>query len=358
MKLTLVAGARPNFMKIAPIIHSILNARKVGEDFEFRLIHTGQHYDKSLSENFFEDLEIPSPNLNLEVGSGTHAEQTGEIMLGFERELVSHPTDLVIVVGDVNSTLACSIVAKKSGIKVTHVEAGIRSGDWSMPEEINRKVTDSICDYFFTTSRTASDKLIEEGHNPDSIFFVGNTMIDTLVNNRERFRAPNLFELPEKYLLLTMHRPSNVDDEESLKRVFNLIVQGAKGIIIIFPVHPRTKKSMRNIHLPNQFLCVDPVRYFEFMFLVENSIGVITDSGGIQEETSYLGVPCLTLRENTERPETVEIGTNHLIGKKWDSIPELIEDMILGKWKKGIIPELWDGKTAKRIIKILPTLDL
>lgn len=356
MIITIVAGARPNFMKIAPIIEAINQKNKEGVNIHFRLVHTGQHYDKNLSDTFFEELNIPFPDVNLEVKSGTQAEQTAAIMIGFERYLKNNPTDLVMVVGDVTSTMACTIVAKKEGVKVAHVEAGIRSGDLRMPEEINRMVTDSLTDYFFTTSTYANTNLKKLGFFDDQIFFVGNVMIDTLRKNEQRLKQPQLWKelgLREKnYIVMTLHRPSNVDEEQQLKALISQIVSLGKDYPIIFPVHPRTKKLLQDLDLNFENLYyVEPLGYLEFNYLVKNAFAVLTDSGGITEETTVMNVPCVTLRENTERPETCEIGTNVLVGNDPEKIAHSFEELLSGKWKKGQIPELWDGNAAKRIIE-------
>ena len=355
MKIIIVAGARPNFMKIAPIIEAI-NARKVqGFDINFRLIHTGQHYDKNLSDTFFEELNIPYPDVNLEVKSGTQAEQTAAIMIGFEKELEKKPCDLMMVVGDVTSTMACTIVAKKAGIKVAHIEAGIRSGDMRMPEEINRIVTDSLTDYFFTTSKHANNNLIKLGVTKENIFFVGNVMIDTLLKNEARFKKPFFWDKlrlePKKYMVITLHRPSNVDEEELLKALITQIATLGKDYPIIFPVHPRTKKMLKGLKLNFENLhYINPLGYLEFNYLVKHAFAVLTDSGGITEETTVMNIPCITLRENTERPETCEIGTNVLVGTDLDKIIEAFKILLSGQWKQGQIPELWDGKAAERIV--------
>lgn len=358
MKIALIAGARPNFMKIAPIIHALQKAQKVDKDIQFRLVHTGQHYDPNMSDTFFEDLNIPHPNANLECSGGTQAQQTASIMVAFEKELIANPSDLVLVVGDVTSTMACSIVAKKLNTKVAHIEAGIRSGDLSMPEEINRMVTDSITDYFFTTTKWASENLMNSGVKQEHIFFVGNVMIDTLLANRTKFIAPKFwkeFKLVEKeYFVLTLHRPANVDDAEKLMELLNEITSSATGLPIIFPMHPRTAKIFNELGITaSNLFIVDPLGYLEFNFLVERAKGVITDSGGITEETTILGVPCITLRENTERPETISIGTNELIGTNPKSIKPALDKLLSGKWKKGGIPELWDGNSSERIVNVL-----
>lgn len=355
-----MAGARPNFMKIAPIIEAIQLAQAEGAPLKYALVHTGQHYDSRMSHDFFEQLNIPQPDINLESGGGTQAEQTAAIMVRFEKYLQGNPADLVMVVGDVTSTLACSIVAKKSNIRVAHVEGGIRSGDMTMPEEVNRIVTDSISDYFFTTTRSANENLKREGKRGKQLFLVGNTMIDTLNKNLSRLIKPSFWDhdqLKEKeYIVLTLHRPANVDRKEQLQAILASIQKNAGGKKIIFPVHPRTRKNMESFGIeinPKQVLLVDPQGYLEFNFLVKHALGVITDSGGITEETTVMGIPCMTLRDNTERPETCTIGTNELIGTDPEAIPAHLKKMISGNWKKGAIPELWDGHTAKRIVSVL-----
>ena len=361
MKITLVAGARPNFIKIAPLINAIKQQQLKGKNIAFRLVHTGQHYDKNLSDTFFEELNIPHPDANLEVKSGSQAEQTAAIMIAFEKELLAHPCDLVLVVGDVNSTMACAIVAKKANIKVAHVEAGIRSGDWSMPEEINRIVTDSITDYFFTTSKWASDNLLQYGANSNQIYFVGNVMIDTLHQNLHRIAPPTFWEEYEltnqNYIVLTLHRPSNVDQENELVQLLVGINELTNGKKVVFPIHPRTKAILgeRNIALSN-ILFVEPQGYLNFMYLIKNSFAVITDSGGISEETTVLGIPCFTMRHNTERPETVSVGTNHLVGTSIENLKKTFSELVVNKPTQKGIPELWDGKAAERIIAILLNL--
>jgi UDP-N-acetylglucosamine 2-epimerase (non-hydrolysing) len=354
MLIDIIAGARPNFMKIAPIIQAILKLKDPG--INYRLIHTGQHYDKNMSETFFEQLNIPQPDVRLGSVGNTTAEQTASIMVNYEKLLIEKKSDLCLVVGDVTSTMACSIVAQKMQINVAHVEAGIRSGDWSMPEEINRLITDSISNLFFTTTLHASQNLISSGVPKSKIHFVGNTMIDTLLKNKPRFRKPTFWEKynldKDKYLVLTLHRPSNVDNIESLKLIIESVIDSAQDTKIIFPIHPRTLKNFEKLGLSHtNLIIVEPLGYLEFNFLVENTICVITDSGGITEETTYLGIPCLTLRENTERPETVEIGTNELVGSNPKMIKKAMQKLFSGNWKKGQIPEYWDGLTSERIIK-------
>lgn len=437
MNITLIAGARPNFMKIAPLIKAIeqFNEQKVesgksrvesqewkveSEKIAYRLVHTGQHYDKNMSDTFFEELGIPAPDTNLGCGGGTQAEQTAAIMVAFEKELIAHPADIVLVVGDVTSTMACSIVAKKLNTRVCHVEAGIRSWDLSMPEEINRMVTDSLADYMFTTSEVANRNLQRMGAElmlndeclmlngdaslnggevaedkyayervPQRVWYVGNVMIDTLLANRARFRQPevwNTLALQEKqYIVMTMHRPANVDEENHLRAMMEQIVDNAHGLPIVFPIHPRTAKLFYNLwkptsdsslkgreectvygveckegeelakRFPNLHI-VEPLGYLEFNYLVERAKAVVTDSGGITEETTVMGVPCITLRDNTERPETCTVGTNELIGTNPAAIKPALDKLFAGEWKKGGVPTLWDGHTAERIIAILASL--
>lgn len=358
MKVTIIAGARPNFMKIAPVIHAIQRAQSNGKQISYRLVHTGQHYDKNMSGTFFEELNIPQPDVNLGVGGGTQAEQTAGIMIAFEKDLIAHPTDLVIVVGDVTSTMACSIVAKKLNTKVAHIEAGIRSWDLTMPEEINRMVTDSLTDMFFTTSEVANTNLRNLGAKQDHIYFVGNVMIDTLLANKSRFVCPELYgklQLQEKkYIMLTMHRPANVDEASKLQKTMTEIVNNVHDFPIIFPIHPRTAKIFKDLGIesPNLHI-VEPMGYLEFNYMVQHSLAVITDSGGITEETTVMGVPCITLRDNTERPETCTVGTNELIGTNPAAIKPTLDLLFSGQWKKGGIPELWDGHAAERIVDIL-----
>lgn len=358
MHITLIAGARPNFMKVAPIIAAIKKQQQSGKNISYSLVHTGQHFDEKMSATFFHQLNIPEPDVNLACGGGTQAEQTAAIMVNFEKYLLTHPTDLVLVVGDVTSTMACAIVAQKCQTKVAHVEGGIRSNDWTMPEEINRLVTDSITNYFFTTSEVANENLKQIGVNPERIFFVGNTMIDTLLVNESRFVAPEFFHslnlIPKQYLVITMHRPANVDDPSKLQELLSEIMNNTHQLPVIFPVHPRTKKvyEQLNLKFDHLFLC-DPLPYLEFNYLVKHARAVITDSGGITEETTVMQIPCITLRDNTERPETCTIGTNELIGTNPQAIKPALNKLFSGDWKKGNIPPLWDGKAAERIIDAL-----
>jgi UDP-N-acetylglucosamine 2-epimerase (non-hydrolysing) len=361
MLIDIIAGARPNFMKIAPIIDAIKQKQKKDKNLEYRLIHTGQHYDKNMSDSFFEQLGIPHPDENLGVGSGTQAEQTAGIMVGYEKLILKRKPNVCIVVGDVTSTMACAISAKKLGVKVAHVEAGIRSFDLTMPEEINRMVTDSITDYYFTTSAVANSNLKKNGISKEKILFVGNTMIDTLLKQMPRFIQPPFWEsigLKEKeYLVMTLHRPANVDDADNLKALLTAIKNSSNNIPIIFPVHPRTLKNINALDLNfTNLYKVEPMSYLEFNFLVKHAKGVITDSGGITEETTVMGVPCITLRDNTERPETINLGTNELIGTNPIGIPPALEKLLNGNWKKGGIPPKWDGKTGKRIIDLILNL--
>lgn len=358
MIITLIAGARPNFMKIAPIIEAIEKAASKGEKISYRLIHTGQHYDKKMSGDFFVQLGIPEPHANLEAGGGSQAEQTAAIMVRFEKELLENPTDLVLVVGDVTSTMACAITAQKLCIPVAHVEGGIRSGDWTMPEEINRLVTDSITNYFFTTSEVANQNLRKSGVPEEKIFFVGNTMIDTLLKQMPKFSKPTFWDglgLKEKnYLVMTLHRPSNVDDPERLKSLLDILESETGNFPVIFPIHPRTKNNLEKFGIKlNQVKAVEPLGYLEFNYLVKHAKGVITDSGGITEETTVMKVPCMTLRNSTERPETCTIGTNVLVGTDPQAIKPYLGKLLKSEWKHGEIPEKWDGKTAERIVEAL-----
>ena len=355
MKIIIVAGARPNFMKIAPIIHEIKASQKQGKHISYKLIHTGQHYDANLSGTFFDELGIPKPDINLSAHSGTQAEQTGAIMTGFEKVLQENPTDLVLVVGDVTSTMACTIVAKKAHVAVAHVEAGIRSGDLKMPEEINRMVTDSITDYFFTTSALATQNLIALGTDKESIFFTGNVMIDTLKKNIPSLKKPVFWDdlsLSNKnYFVLTLHRPSNVDQLGPFSELLSLIVKKSNGLPIVFPVHPRTQKILKNANLTFKNLhYVSPQGYLSFIYLIKNSKAIFTDSGGITEEASVLDVPCITFRDSTERPETCELGTNMLVGNDVDKINKAFSLLDNNSWQKGQEIPRWDGKAARRIV--------
>jgi len=361
MKIDLIAGARPNFMKIASIIDAIHAAQSENKNIEYRLIHTGQHYDKNMSENFFTQLGIPHPHVNLGAGGGSQSEQTAAIIIGYEKLLMTEKSDLCLVVGDVNSTMACSIVAQKLHVPVAHVEAGIRSGDWTMPEEINRLVTDAITNFFFTTTPEAGEILKKSGVTEDRIYWVGNTMIDTLLKHRNKFQKPpiwdELYLHKNEYLVMTLHRPANVDEDEKLKVLIDELIYNSQGLPLIFPAHPRTAKILTKLGIDHENLhIIEPLGYLEFNYLVENARAVITDSGGITEETTVMGIPCITLRNNTERPETVKIGTNELIGTDPAAIKPAMELLFSGNWKKGGIPKLWDGKAGQRIINTLISL--
>ena len=365
--ICLVAGARPNFMKVAPIAHA-LQARKNAAgaariDLRFSIVHTGQHYDANMSEIFFRELEIPAPDHHLEVGSGSHAEQTAKIMVAFEKVLLAHRPDLVVVVGDVNSTVACSLTAKKLGVCVAHVEAGLRSFDMGMPEEINRKLTDAISDLLFVTEESGVRNLRAEGVPSERIFLVGNVMIDTLLRNVKRLEslefAPSepvrtIRGTGGRYAVLTLHRPSNVDHWETLAPIWGAIAEVARQIPIFFPVHPRTRGKIAAFGLDGTGITmVDPVGYLDMLYAVKGAALVITDSGGLQEETTALGIPCLTIRENTERPITVEAGTNYLTGTYPEAILSAAREILSGKGKKGVVPPLWDGHAAERIVDVL-----
>lgn len=367
LKVLNVVGARPNFMKMAPLIEA-MNRR--ADRFRHLLVHTGQHYDERMSRSFFSDLGLPKPDLNLEVGSGSHAEQTARIMVEFEKVCLGQKPDLVIVVGDVNSTMACAITAKKLGIRVAHVEAGLRSRDMSMPEEINRLCTDVLCDYLFTTDHFASENLGAEGIAADRIFFVGNVMIDTLLKHREMARTLGLIEQwklsPGRFATLTLHRPSNVDDREVLHGILEALSEIGRQVPIVFPVHPRTRKMigrfgygayLSNSATPRGLWATDPLGYLELLHLNMHAAMVITDSGGLQEESTVLGVPCITLRNNTERPITCEVGTNFIVGNGKDGILRQAFRILRGEVPRGRVPEKWDGNAAERIVEILAKLD-
>ena len=365
MKIFLVAGARPNFMKIAPIVRALKaeSREKSAKELSWMIVHTGQHYDYEMSQAFFDDLELPKPDFFLEAGSGSHAVQTAKIMVSFEKVCIDQRPDIVIVVGDVNSTLACSIVAKKLLIEVAHVEAGLRSFDLTMPEEINRIVTDSISDYFFVTEKSAIENLVKQGKPNERIYFVGHVMIDNLFYQLKRLEGEKLsqfatYELKkdlENYVFLTLHRPSNVDSRETLLGIVEALNEISTEIPIIFPLHPRTKKMLDafGIKLNKRVIFLEPLGFMESLFLWKDSVMVMTDSGGLQEETTALGVPCLTLRDNTERPITVEIGTNTLAGNKKQDILNCFWQIINNGKPGAAIPPKWDGKSAKRIVGVL-----
>ena len=341
-------------MKVAPV-HKAFN--KYNERVKHLICHTGQYYDEKMSKVFFEELEMPHPDFYLGVGSGSHAEQNANVMIKFEKVILKEKPDLIIVVGDVNSTVACSLVASKLNIKVAHVEAGLRSFDRTMPEEINRLLTDAISDYLFVTEKSGLTNLKNEGISDDKVHFVGNVMIDNLIqhlpkaNNSTVLKTFNL--TPSKYLLFTLHRPSNVDSKEFLKNLMKLFESLSAERKIIFPVHQRTKKNIVesgfSINNHKNVILTEPIGYIDFLALTKNAELIITDSGGIQEESTYLGIQCITVRNNTERPVTVEVGTNQLIGNDLVKVEEAAKKILHGNLKKGNIPELWDGKTAERI---------
>jgi UDP-N-acetylglucosamine 2-epimerase (non-hydrolysing) len=357
LRIINVVGARPNFMKIAPVLDEM---RRRSSTIDALLVHTGQHYDESMSDSFFDDLQIPRPDINLEVGSGSHSEQTARIMIAFEQALLAHRADWVVVVGDVNSTMAASIVAAKMLVPIAHIEAGLRSGDRSMPEEINRLVTDALADLLLTPSRDANENLIREGISPEKIRFVGNVMIDTLYRSMDRARDSKILEQlklePGQYCAMTLHRPSNVDDKKTLSGIIDALEEIGKQFPIVFPVHPRTRERLDRFGLNDRvrsqssLMLTEPLGYLDFLRLYSNSRLVLTDSGGIQEETTALGIPCLTLRNNTERPITITEGTNRIVGND----PEAIKRAALRTFEQGNVqartPELWDGHAASRIV--------
>ncbi len=345
-----IVGARPNFMKVAPV----MNALKTRKHVVQTLVHTGQHYDANMSDVFFEQLSIPAPDVNLAVGSGTHARQTAEIMTRFEPVLLDRKPDVVLVYGDVNSTVATALVCAKLGVRVGHVEAGLRSFDRTMPEEVNRLLTDQLADLLFTPSEDGDFNLQKEGIPAEKIFRVGNLMIDSLVKLLPAARRQNRNGLPERYALVTLHRPANVDDGAVLKRILQSLLEVSHDLSVVFPAHPRTRKCIADFGLhAGQLQILDPVSYLEFLGMQSRATVVITDSGGIQEETTYLGVPCLTLRENTERPVTVSLGTNVLVGRDPDKLRAELSRVLAGNAKKGTIPPLWDGHAGERIAALL-----
>lgn len=371
-KIILVAGARPNFMKIAPILREI---EKHSNDIQGVLVHTGQHYDHKMSGSFFDELGIKEPDYNLEVGSGSHAVQTASIMMKFEEVCEAEKPDMVLVVGDVNSTIATGLVAKKLNLKLIHVEAGLRSGDREMPEEINRLATDAITDIFFTTEKEGTSNLLKEGQSEDKVKFVGHVMIDNLFYQKTKVEknAPSEFannlkqRLPKKYITMTMHRPSNVDNKEILTKLVNAVNEIAKDVPVIFPCHPRTAKQLKLFGLYKSFTelidvegditkgcyLTDPLGYNDFLYLWKDASLMLTDSGGLQEETTALKIPCITMRENTERPITAEVGSNVIAGSDTEKIIGYVKDVLAGNWKESQIPDLWDGKASERIIEII-----
>ena len=353
MNILHVVGARPNFMKVAPVIAAL----KRYDHVEQLLVHTGQHYDANMSEIFFQQLGIPQPDVNLDVGSGSHAVQTAEIMIRFEELINERKPDWVLVYGDVNSTVAAALVCAKLWIPVAHVEAGLRSRDRTMPEEINRLMTDQLADLLFTPSRDGDANLKQEGISAERIHCVGNVMIDTLVRLLPQAVDPGIAAMPTSYVLVTLHRPSNVDEPSMLKSIVEALTEISKQLPVLFPAHPRTRKRLvdNGIAIPNSpnFRLLDPVGYLQFLALQRKATVVITDSGGIQEETTYLGVPCLTVRENTERPVTVTSGTNMLVGQDMRVLKGEVNNILSQDYQRGQIPEFWDGKASERIAQIV-----
>lgn len=360
IKILCVCGARPNFMKIAPLMRVFKETR----DLCTLLVHTGQHYDEKMSKLFFDELNIPKPDVNLEVGSGSHAVQTAEVMKRFEPVVLNFKPDYVLVVGDVNSTIACGLVAVKLGVKLIHVEAGLRSFDRTMPEEINRILTDSISDLLFVTEQSGVDNLKHEGINSDKVHLVGNVMIDTLLANRQKAEQSGILEQlkveKKKYAVITLHRPSNVDDLGNLEKIITAFEVIEKDLKLVFPIHPRTKKNIEGsvlqtrVSAMSNLILLEPVGYLDFLKLTANAAIVITDSGGIQEETTILGVPCMTLRENTERPITCTEGTNKLVHVETQDILKHYREIKANAYgSKGKIPRYWDGKAAERIVKVI-----
>ncbi|HKM46796.1 MAG TPA: UDP-N-acetylglucosamine 2-epimerase (non-hydrolyzing) [Terriglobales bacterium] len=349
-----IVGARPNFMKVAPVMNALKTRQHIGQT----LVHTGQHYDANMSDVFFKQLGIPAPDVNLAVGSGTHARQTAEIMTRLEPVLLDRKPDLVLVYGDVNSTVAAALVCAKLGVRVGHVEAGLRSFDRTMPEEINRLVTDQLADLLFTPSEDGDCNLRKEGIPDARIFRVGNVMIDSLVKllpAAQRQKPIGLrIDQPQRYALVTLHRPANVDDGAILKGILQSLLEVSHDLAVVFPAHPRTRKRIADFDLhAGQLQVLDPLSYLEFLGMQSRATVVITDSGGVQEETTYLGIPCLTLRENTERPVTVSLGTNVLVGRDPDKLRAELSRILAGQAKKGTIPPLWDGHAGERIAAVL-----
>ncbi len=356
MKIISVVGARPNFMKVAPLHRAFEDQGAIDESF---IVHTGQHYDEQMSGIFFEQLELPRPDRYLGVGSASHAQQTARVMTAFEEVVEEEEPDLVLVVGDVNSTLACGLVATKMHVPVAHVEAGLRSGDRDMPEEINRLLTDTIADFLFVTEQDGVDNLKAEGVSDDRIFFVGNVMIDSLVFFREKAAQTGIVEeldlTPGRYAVMTMHRPSNVDNQEGLRRLLETIERIADLVPLVFPMHPRTRNRFDEFGLADRLeaaedlILLEPLGYLEFLRLMEEAGVVVTDSGGIQEETTFLQVPCLTLRNSTERPITITQGTNELMDLDPRNVDQRVQEILSGDRPDGQIPQKWDGKAAERI---------
>ncbi len=358
-KLLCIVGTRPNFVKSAPLIREL---KKNQDAFETKLVHTGQHYDVNLSEWLFNDLGMQPPDISLGVGSGSHTQQTAKIMLGLEEAITNEKADLVVVFGDVNSTLAAAVVAAKMGVKLAHVESGLRSFDRAMPEEINRVVTDHLSDYLFVTEESGMHNLKREGIAPEKVFFTGNIMIDSLLSTMTVVKKSDVLKKlglqSREYALMTLHRPSNVDDSGTLAEILGTIAQVSKRIPVVFPCHPRTKNNISRFGFDqllaeSQIVVTEPLGYVDFCRLTYESKFVLTDSGGIQEETTFLQIPCITMRENTERPITVTVGSNLMTGNNRAEILNVVNDILAGNPKKGTIPELWDGHTAERIVAIL-----
>lgn len=353
MHILHVVGARPNFMKAAPVLHAL----RTRPGMRQTLVHTGQHYDKNLSDVFFSQLEIPPPDVNLGVGSGTHARQTADIMSGFEPVLLERKPDMVLVYGDVNSTVAAALVCAKLLVPVAHVEAGLRSFDRTMPEEVNRIVTDRLADVLFTPSEDGDENLLHEGVSPKKIHRVGNVMIDSLVRLLPAALQSPVNGLPDRFALVTLHRSSNVDDGETLKRILDSLLAASQQLHVVFPVHPRTRARISQFGISTEKLhLLEPLPYIESLALQKRATVVITDSGGIQEETTYLQVPCLTLRSNTERPITVTLGTNTLVGQDSERLAVELSAILDGRAKRGSIPPLWDGRAGERIADVLQRL--
>ncbi len=360
LRVISVVGARPNFMKVAPIHREFLLHK---EQVEHLICHTGQHYDYEMSKIFFEDLGLPRPTFYLGVGSGSHGEQTGKIMIEFEKICYQAKPDLVIVVGDVNSTIAATLTATKLGIKTAHIEAGLRSFDRTMPEEINRIATDSICDYLFVTEESGVQNLLKEGHDPEKVYFVGNTMIDSLIYILPKVNKSNIISKlrlnDKEFAVMTLHRPSNVDEKTQLIQILELIEYICKSLHLVLPLHPRTRKNIEQFNLLSKFksipnlILTEPLGYIDFVKLMKHSKFVITDSGGIQEETTYLGIPCITMRTSTERPITCEIGTNYLVYPEKEKLITAVKKILNGERRQHRVPPLWDGKAAMRIVDIL-----
>lgn len=362
MKIISVVGARPNFMKIAPFIKTINKHYTTKQKLiEHILVHTGQHYDTKMSKIFFKQLDLPEPDYYLNIGSGSHAEQTGRIMIEFEKVLLKEKPNLIIVVGDVNSTIACSLAACKLNIKVAHIEAGLRSYDRKMPEEINRILTDSISDYLFVSEKSGIMNLKNEGIPDEKIFFVGNVMIDSLINYLPKIKKSNILKQfglkVRNYILVTLHRPSNVDSKIKLINLISMLNKLAQKKKILFPIHPRTIKNIKifglNERLSSNIILTDPIGYIDFINLIMNTEVILTDSGGIQEESTYLGIPCATLRTSTERPVTIELGTNYLVGDDFIEAEKIVNEILKGNRKPNQIPKLWDGKASERIFNII-----